>query len=131
MATLSVSSFLSGVRSEDGKSVLHNPFFNPFVDRVSAEQQVIHYRLPVIRYSSREGLYAITYICYRRRMVVHTLLRQNTDNSVCVLDEEGRAVEQYVDIYSLLDLVLNRHGTPPTPRTPSASPRGGDADPTP
>jgi hypothetical protein len=123
MATLTVSSFLSGARNEDGKSILHNPFFNPFLDRYSAERQVIHYRLPVIRNSSYEGFYAVTYICYRRRGIVHTLLRQNADNSVDVLDDRFNACEHYADIYTLLDIVLDHNGAPPTPR-------GGDSDPT-
>ncbi len=126
MATLSVSSFLSGVRNELGRSIIHNPFFNPFLDRYAAERQVVHYRLPVLRHSSYEGFYAVTYICYRRRALVHTLLRQNADNSVDVLDDSRNAIEHYADIYALLDIVLDRQGAPL-----QRQPRGGDADPTP
>ncbi len=140
MSVLSVSSFLSGARDTSGKEILRNPFFNPLVDRAGAESQVIHYRLPVIRNSSNTGLYAITYICYRRRSLVHTLFRQNADYSVDVMTQSGDVAEHYNDIYELLDIVLERYGVPASPRTPAspsprtralrtATPLGGEHDP--
>ena len=131
MSVLSVSSFLSGARDTTGKEVLRNPFFNPLVDRAGAELQVIHYRLPVIRNSSHRGLYAISYICYRRRTLVHTLFRQNADYSVDVMTDSGGVCEHYNDVYELLDIVLERYGVPTSPRTLASptAPQGEDHDP--
>jgi hypothetical protein len=62
-------------------------------------------------------------------MLIHTLIRQNADLSVDVMNDAGMVDEHYSDIYALLDIVLGRYGVPATPRTPSSSPRGGDHDP--
>ncbi len=144
---LSITSFLSGTRTTDALTVIRNPFFNVLADRESAEVLVSYYGNPVLRHSSRIGLYAVTYYCLARRTIVHTLIRQNADLSVDVLTDAGVPIEHYASIYDLLTLII--WGPPATPRplveiapalvpllptvvtraTRSAGPPGGDEDP--
>lgn len=112
MSSLTISSFLSGSRDEASKVISYNPFYNPSLDREGALFHVITNRLPVLRNSSYTGLYAITYICYRRYSIIHTLLRQNADLSVDVLREPDVVIEHFNDIYELLDVVLRRDVLP-------------------
>lgn len=144
---LSISSFLSGVRTTEALVVIHSPFFNDLADRESAEFMVNPYRGPVLRHSSRNGLYAVTYYCLTRRTIMHTLLRQNADLSVDVLTDAGVPTEHYANIYDLLTVII--WGPPSTQRplveiapalvpllpagvartTRSAGPPDGDEDP--
>ncbi len=145
-APLTISSFLAGARTADALAVTRNPFFNVLADRESAEVLVAYYGIPVLRHSSRTGLYAATYYCVVRRAILHTLFRQNTDLSVDVLTDDNTPSTRYTNIYDLLVLFI--WGPPTMPRplveiAPAlvpllprlAAPRsagapGGDEDPT-
>jgi hypothetical protein len=105
---LTINSFLLGYRTEAAKVISNNPFYHPLYDRASAELGVHRYGFPVLRESSRRGLYAITYRCLARGQIVHTLLRQNADLSIDVLNDDGATIESYTNIYELLALVLWR-----------------------
>ena len=118
-----IFSFLTGERSEAAKVIYANPFYNDVATRDSAEFLVQHFGLPVLRRSSRPGLYAATYYCLTRRTLIHTLLRQNADLSIDVLTNAGVPCEHYADIYELLALVIwGRHPTPLTEMAPALLP---------
>lgn len=141
---LTIFSFLSGTRTAEAMSVSRNPFFNVAADRELAEMLVRYYGHPVLRRSSRPGLYAITYYCLVRRSITNTLFRQHPDLSVDVLSDAGVVTEHYATIYDLLTLVIwGPRLQPPLveiapallPLLPAVAahgtrPAGGDEDPT-
>lgn len=101
-----IFSFLTGQRTEEAKVIRANPFYNDVATRESAEFLVSHFGQPVLRKSSRVGLYAATYYCLQRRTIVHSLLRQHADLSINVLTDAGVPCEHYADIYELLVLLI-------------------------
>ena len=103
---LTIHSFLLGHQTEEGKIIYQNPFYNSILDRSAAEMAVMNYGFPVLRNSSRPGLYAITYYCGIRRALVHSLLRQNADLSVDTLSDTHGVYERCRDIYQLLTVVI-------------------------
>ena len=109
---LTITSFLSGTRTTDALRVTCNPFFNALADRETAEILVSYYGHPVLRQSSRAGLYAATYYCVVRRTILHTLFRQNADHSVDILTDDGAISSHYVTIYDLLTLLIWGPRTP-------------------
>ena len=143
---MSVPSSLPGARTADALIVTRNPFFNVLADRETAEALVSNYGNPVLRHSSRTGLYAATYYCVVRRAILHTLFRQNADLSVDVLMDDGALSTHYTNIYDLLVLFIWGPPTMPRPLVEiapalvpllprlvaprSAGPPGGDEDPT-
>ena len=111
---LTIDSFFLGYRTAEAKSIPHNPFFNALYDRDSAEMAVISYGFPVLRNSSRAGFYAITFYCWQRQSIVHSLLRQNANLSITVLTDSLVPCEHFTDVYSLLTFAV-RAGQRPAP----------------
>jgi len=103
---LTINSFILGYRNEEGKLITSNPFFHSLYDRVSAELGVMRYGFPVLRDSSRHGLYAVTYRCLIRGRIIHTLLRQNSDLTIDILDDGERQIESFTTIYDLIALIM-------------------------
>jgi hypothetical protein len=133
----SIASFLHGERTDAARVIPHNPFYSNLANRETAALTVMEFGLPVLRRSSIAGCYAITYLCPVRRTVVHSLLRQNADTSIDLLNDRGFVIERYASIYDLLLLVLGRmpslfpplapplRGSVPMP-VPTAHPPGGE-----
>ena len=96
---------LSSVTSRDpaGYWIRSHPFYNPAHHRYSAVSYVQTYRLPVLRDSSVDGFFAITYM-YNGR-VVHTLLRQNADASIDIMTENGAVSRHYATLYDVFDAI--------------------------
>ena len=103
---LTINSFLLGYRTETAKTIIHNPFYNVLYDRSTAEAAVVKDGLPILRDSSHHGLYAVTFHCSQRKRIVHSLLRENSDNSIDVLSEAYVVYHKYSNIYELLSLLL-------------------------
>jgi len=133
--------FLTGGRPAAGLVVSANPFYNAHSTRAHAESAVSsYYTWPIIRPSSHAGFYAVTFFCKIRRCVIHSLLRQNADLSVDVLDDAHNVYARYVNIYELLSVIIWGHRShapagPLPPRPPLivspavVAPRGGEPDP--
>jgi hypothetical protein len=111
---LTINSFLLGYRTTEAKSIPHNPFYNALYDRDSAETAVAHYGFPVLRNSSRAGFYALTFYCWQRQSIIHSLIRQNADLSITVLTDTLVACEHYANVYNLLTLAIQT-GRRPAP----------------
>jgi hypothetical protein len=96
---------LSSVASRDpsGYWVRSHPFYNPAHHRYSAVSYVQTYRLPVLRDSSVDGFFAITYL-YNGR-IIHTLLRQNADASIDIMTEHGAVSRHYSTLYDVFDAI--------------------------
>jgi hypothetical protein len=109
---LTIGSFLLGYRTSAARSIPHNPFYNPWADRASAEDYVRRCGYPLLRDSSRRGLFAITYVCRVDRRILHTLLRQNADLTIDCLTDDGLICQHFVDIYELLEGVVWPRVTP-------------------
>jgi hypothetical protein len=92
-------------------SVLTHPFFLAGVDRGTAERMVSYNRWPILRTSSVEGRYAATYYCRKRFRIVHTLIRQNADNSVEDISPEGVVWGHYRTLDEFVSILV--HGAPP------------------
>ncbi len=103
---MSTVSPLPSAHTADALIVTRNPFFNALVNRESAEVIVSNYGNPVLRHSTRPGLYAATYYCLVRRAILHTLFRQNANHSVNILTDDGAISTHYATIYDLLKLLI-------------------------
>lgn len=129
-APLTISSFLSGVRTDAGRVITSNPFFSPTFDRETAEVAAVYFGHPILRYSSHAGFYAMTYYCVARRSVVHSLLRLNPDLTVDVLSDRHYVIERYPHIYALLEIgIWGGRRTPEQNGAAATRPAGGDIDP--
>jgi hypothetical protein len=120
---LTIGSFLLGYRTAAAQNITSNPFYNAWADRGSAESYVWRCGYPILRDSSRRGLFAITFICRVRGTMIHSLLRQNSDLSVECLNDEGEITQYFTDIYELLDGVIWPRQSPaqgPRRQTPLA-----------
>jgi hypothetical protein len=92
-------------------SILTHPFFLAGVDRGTAERMVSYNRWPILRTSSVAGRYAVTYYCRKRLRIVHTLIRQNADNSLEDISPEGVVWGHYMNLEEFVHILI--HGTPP------------------
>ena len=116
---LTIGSFLVGYRTAAARHITSNPFYNPWADRDSAESYVWRCGYPILRDSSRRGLFAITFMCRERGTMIHSLLRQNRDLSIDCLNDEGQITQHFTDVYELLERVIWPREGPqrgPTPR---------------
>ena len=117
--------------------IQNNPFYNPTVTREQATRMINDSHLmPILRRSSHDGLYAVTYYCDVRRSVIHSLLRQNADLSIDVLDDDHNIYNHYDNIYSLLLLIvrgpavafMGGRGGPPAVAAVNSRPPGGEPE---
>ena len=116
---LTIGNFLIGYRTAAGAAITSNPFYNRLLDRTSAELYVRGCGYPVLRPSSRRGFYAITYNCRVRRMIIHSLLRQNADLSIDCLNDAGEITSYHTDLYELLEGIIWPRPAALGPRQPS------------
>jgi hypothetical protein len=115
-------------------SIPTHPFFIAGIDREAAERTALRSGHPVLRTSSVEGHYAVTYYCPQRHRIIHTLLRQKADNSIEVVHPTGIVCGYYTDVTELLACLTYRPPVLPTiapallPLLPVVA-RGCDEDP--
>ena len=84
---------------------IHSHFaFNPILDRYKAEQFVHTYKAPVLRTSSTQGHYALT---YERSpgVISHALLREAYDRKIECVNSQGHVFGRYDSIDVILNLV--------------------------
>ena len=103
---LTIGSFLVGYRTAAARHIPSNPFYNVWAERGSAESYVARCGYPILRDSSRRGLFAVTFMCRERGRMTHSLLRQNSDLSVECLNDEGEITQYFTDVYELLEAVI-------------------------
>jgi hypothetical protein len=100
--------------------ISNSPFFVPWFTRDSATAHVQTTRGPVLRTSSIRGFYALTYVD-REYGIIHTLLRQNPDATVDVMNSDTKTVySRFRTVHDLLRAVL---------AAPAAAPVSTDGDP--
>lgn len=99
---------------------IHSHFaFNPMLDRYKAEQFVRIYKAPVLRTSSIQGHYALSYE-QRPGVIVHVLLREAYDRKIECVDSHGFVFGRYESIDTVLHIVAPtifpraEYGTLPT-----------------
>lgn len=78
--------------------------YNPFLDRNAAEKFVQTFKCPVVRPSSIQGHYAVSYL-NREGNVVHTLLRETCDKKIECVNVHGQVLDRYDCINSVLVLL--------------------------
>jgi hypothetical protein len=78
--------------------------YNPFLDRPAAETFVNTFKYPVVRPSSIQGHYAVSYLNSDGK-VVHTLLRETHEKKIECVNIHGQVIERYDSINSVLLLV--------------------------
>ena len=71
--------------------------YNPFLDRAAAEKFVQTFKCPVVRPSSIQGHYAISYLNQTGK-VVHTLLRETYEKKIECVNVHGKVIERYESI---------------------------------
>jgi hypothetical protein len=92
-------------------SITSHPFFNPHADRFEAERIVTQTGVPLLRHSSIEAHYAVTYYSRIRRRIVHTLLRHQADNSILDVSQDGIVWGHYATLNEFLDMLASGHST--------------------
>ena len=86
-------------------SIISHPFFQPMADRTTATTYVQSTRIPVLRFSSIVGRYAITYAVGSD--VRHSLLRENESGTIDIISEDGSQLQRFISILSVISTVWN------------------------
>lgn len=85
-------------------SIYSHISFNPLMDRYKAEQFVRVYKAPVLRPSSIQGHYALTY-ANADGSIAHALLREAYDKKIECVNSHGAVFGRYDTIDAVLHIV--------------------------
>lgn len=81
--------------------IIVSPYFHADMGRTQAEEHVQRTGEPVLRYSSQAPYFAITYKL--GSLICHTLLHQNEDTTVDMINMDGSTFKKYENwIHDLL-----------------------------
>jgi hypothetical protein len=92
-------------------SIVSHPSFIAWLDRGTAERVVAECGRPLLRESSIAGHYAATYYCLKRSKIIHTLFRQNVDNSIDDVSPQGVVWGHYGSLEEFMTIL--QRGAPP------------------